>query len=288
MDEVSLTEDARYDLIVLPEQPDLTDETVAKLESFVRRGGKLLSSGTSIHSPALQSLLGVRLVAQGAVEEGHVFRKDRNPTGVYAPWDKLELRGAEEFYPLYLSWDHANEEILKSMPPNYPINGMVDEENPEPAGFPAATLRRLGKGVAVHIPTSVFSVYWTSGYPDIRLLLKEILDHLQPDPLFRTDAPCFVEVALRQKGDVLLVHFVNGNSGRDLSHVMTKDLWVDDIPPVGPITFHVEAAERPQTVIWEPGAKPASASWRDGKLTVILPSLGLHSCLTVTGWKRRV
>jgi hypothetical protein len=174
------------------------------------------------------------------------------------------------------------------MPANYPINGMVDEVNPEPAGFPAATWRRLGKGVAVHIPTSVFSVYWTYGYPDIRVWLKEILDRLQPDPLFGTDAPCFIEVALRLKGDALLVHFVNGNSGRDLSHVMTKDLWVDDIPSVGPITFQVEAVEKPQRVTWEPAGKPANATWRNGKLSVMLPSLGIHSCLKIAPWKRRV
>ena len=172
------------------------------------------------------------------------------------------------------------------MPPNYPINGMVDEENPEKAGFPAATVRRLGKGVAVHIPTEVFKVYWTFGYPDVLAWLGEVLHFLDPTPLFRTDSLSFVEVALRQKGDTLLVHFINGNSGRDLSYVRTNDLWVDDIPPVGPLTCFIRCSDKPGSASWEPGGEPADAIWSDGMLKVVLPRLEIHTCLKVPGWKR--
>jgi hypothetical protein len=285
MDETNLNANMEYDLIVVPEQPVLTSDTIDRLKAFVHRGGKLLSTGVSVTSPEMQNLLGVKLVGQGVVEEAHVFRKDNNPTGVYAPWDKLELQTAGELYPAYLSWDHANEE-MKKMPPNYPINGMVDEENPEKAGFPAATVRRLGKGVAVHIPTEIFRVYWTFGYPDVLAWLGEVLHFLDPTPLFRTDALSFVEVALRQKDDTLLVHFINGNSGRDLSYVRTNDLWVDDIPPVGPLTCLIRCSDKPGSASWEPGGEPAGAIWSDGMLKVVLPRLEIHTCLKVPGWKR--
>ena len=71
IDEADLAPEMTYDLIVVPEQTALTAATVAQLETFVRRGGKLLSTGVSIQSPELQRLLGVKLVQAG--------RRDRRP-----------------------------------------------------------------------------------------------------------------------------------------------------------------------------------------------------------------
>lgn len=280
LDESLLADDIPYELIVLPEQNALDAKTVAALESFVRSGGKLLSTGESIACPELQQLLGIRLARQSALDDGHVFLKNGDPTGVFTPWDKLELAEAEELYPLYLSWDGFNPEA-RHLLPNYPIHGMVDEENPERAGTPAATVRKLGKGLAVHIPTVFFQTYWQYGNPDMLAWLRELLDILQPDPLFRTDAPQCVEVVLRKKSGSLLVHFVNANPGRDISLVGTEDLWVDDIPPLGPITGRIKC-DKPNKVTWEPGGEPAQAEWKDGTLTFTLPRLEIHTCLVIS------
>jgi hypothetical protein len=285
IDESGLTDDAPYDLVVVGEQPAITPETVAKLEEFVRRGGKLITSGASIHSPGMAKLLGAKVVQRGAADEAHAILKGGAPVGVYAPWDKLELVEAEELYPAYLSNMH---EELKPQPVNWCQAGLLDEVNPERAGFPAATLRRLGKGIAVHIPTDIFSVYWKYGYLDILAWLQEITQTVQPSPLFRTDAYTYVEVVLRQKAGALLVHFVNGNPGRDMSYVKTEDLFVDEIPPLGPITSWIRCAERPQEVTWEPGGIAAETSWEDGVLKVVLPRLEIHTCLKVAGWSQDV
>jgi len=171
--------------------------------------------------------------------------------------------------------------------PRQPLNHrVVDEANPEPAGFPAAIVRRLGRGVAVHIPTDFFDIYWRYGYPDLLAWLREILDRLQPGPLFHTDAPACVEVALRKKDAALLVHFVNGNPGRDLSHVNAKDLWVDDIPALGPITSWIRCAQKPGQATWEPGGKYAQTKWDNGALEFVLPRLEIHTCLKLEKWVR--
>ena len=284
-DETGLTDAAPYDLVVVPEQPVITPEAVARLESFVRRGGKLISTGASGHSPELAKLLGIKVAQQGASDEAHAILKGGTPVGIYAPWDKVELVEARELYPAYLSSEH---EKLKALPANWCTAGQLNEVNPEGAGFPAATVRRLGKGVAVHIPTDVFSVYWKYGYLDILAWLREIINSVQPSPLFQTDAHSYVEVALRQKAGALLVHFINGNPGRDLSYVNTQDLFVDEIPPLGPITSWIRCGQRPQEVTWEPGGIPAETSWKDGLLKVVLPRLEIHTCLQVRGWNRDV
>jgi hypothetical protein len=285
IDESDLSAAMPYDLVVLPEQPVLTSETVGKLDAFVRGGGRLLSSGVSIRSPELQKLLGVKLVRSGEINDGHVLLADGEPAGVYAPWDRLELVEAKELFALYRSWDDTNPDKGR-IRGCYPINGMVDEEAPEKAGYPAVTVRTLGNGMAIHVATNFFDTYWRFGNPDMLAWLRELLKTLDPAPLFQTDAWSFVEVSLRQKGDVLLVHLVNGNPGRDLSLVSTDDLWVDDIPPVGPIRCRIACPTRPESATVEPGGRPAEWSWKDGAVEITLPRLEIHACLAVRPWQR--
>ena len=286
MDETGVAENMPHDLIVLPEQPALDEATARRLEQFVLRGGKLLTSGVSIRSAFLQKILGVKSVHPGTLQDGHVLLKTCDePTGVDSAWDRLELRGAEELYPLYLSWDQFNPEC-RNLVNNWPMHGQLDEERPEPAGFPAAIARRVGKGRVVHVCTGIFAQYLTLGDPQILRWLREIVDFLQPEPLFCTDALSFVDVSLRRKGDALLVHFVNGNPGRDLSKLNASDLWVDDIPAIGPIASRIRCARKPRKALWEPGGLDARTEWNDGILRFVLPRLEIHACLNLHGWTR--
>lgn len=281
MDETGVTDDMPYDLLVLPELAVIDDATVERLGRFVAQGGKLLTSGASITSPALWQLLGVRDVQRGAVADGHVIlHTSDEPAGIDRPWDRLELDGAEELYPLYLSWDQLNPESAK-LPNNWPMHGQLDEEHPEPAGFPAAVLRRVGQGCVVHIATEIFAHYQAFGDPQLLRWLREIVDQLQPAPFFATDAPSWVDVSLRRKGDALLLHFVNGNPGRDVAKLNTNDTWVDEIPTIGPITCEVRLPARPTTVTLEPGGEAATWQWADGIVTVTLPRLAIHACVKI-------
>lgn len=155
------------------------------------------------------------------------------------------------------------------------------------SGFPTATIRQVGAGTVIHIPTDLFTAYWRTGDPPILGWVRELVDRLQPEPLLRTDARSFVEISLRTKADTLLVHVINGSSGRDLSQVDADDVWVDDIPSIGPITFDIRCAAPPDEVRWQPGDVPAETSWHDGILQVILPHLNIHTCLTIRPWAKR-
>ena len=284
MDETGLAAAAsELDLIVLPEQAVCSRETVRQVTAFVKAGGRLLTSGVSIQSPDLQKLLGVRLAKAGAVEDGHVFlKKHDEPTGVDRPWDKLDLAGAREFYPLYLSWDQLNSEC-RNVTNNWPMHGQVDEEHPERAGFPAAVVRRLGKGVAAHICTGIFSHYRTLGDPQMLRWLREIVDVLDPVPHVATDAPSWVDISVRRQGRDLLLHVVNQNPGRDISRLNTDDTWVDEIPEVGPYYFRIRCSRKPGKATWEPGHHVAESHWEKGVLNVMLPRVHIHTCLRISG-----
>jgi hypothetical protein len=312
MDETGFDADLSYDLAVVPEQAVIDKKTVKKIETFVQRGGKLLTTGKSIQSPELQKLLGISGVKLSAVNDGHVILKNYDePTGIDLPWDKVlisncsrplggrpaRLSGfceggtginapgynksedATELYPLYLSWDQFNTKCQVSN--NYPMHGQMDEEHPKKAGFPAAIGRRLGKGCLAHICTGIFGHYATLGDPQILRWLKEILAFLQPKPMFETDAPSWVDVSLRRKDNSLLIHFVNQNPGRDLCKLNTNDLWVDEIPEVGPFNVRLRCAKKPKRIIYEPSGKPVKASWQNSILQIALERLHIHSCLVI-------
>lgn len=285
MDESALAAELPYDLVLLPEQPRIDQDSVKKLAAFVRRGGQVLSSGCSILAPAWQALAGVARAEIGAVRDGHVLPKHApfgEPTGIDYPWDRLELEEARELYPLHRSWDDLNPEC-RHLPNNWPMHGQIDEEHPEPAGCPAAIVRRLGKGAIVHLATDFFGVYMRHGDPQMLRWLREIVAELDPGPFLATDAPSWVDVSPRRAADGrLLVHFVNQNPGRDVAKLHTDDTWVDEIPDVGPYACELRLPKRPRAATWEPGGQPLEPTWRDGRLRVTLPRFHIHGCLAVT------
>jgi len=281
LDESGISAEMPYDLVVVSEQAFIDDRTATALVEFVTRGGKLLTTGATINSPILQQALGVKNLRPAAVTDGHVLLKNTPaPTGMDSGWDRLDLDGAEELYPLYLSWDQLNPES-RHLPNNWPMHGQLDEEHPESAGFPAAVTRTLGAGRLVHLCTDLFTHYRTLGDPQLLRWLREVLDDLLPEPFFRTDAPSWVDVSLRRRQGELLVHFVNQNPGRDVAKLGSDDLWVDEIPPIGPLTAHLRLPTPPKTVTLEPGAETPEWSWADGLLTVTLPKLAIHRCVVI-------
>ncbi|OPZ86856.1 MAG: Alpha-L-fucosidase [bacterium ADurb.Bin429] len=279
MDETGVSADMPHALVVVPEQAVMDEDTAKRLVAYAERGGRLLTSGATLNSSVLRAALGVTEVRAGAVQDGHVLLKTHDePTGVDAPWD--QVIGGEELYPLYLSWDQFNPEA-RHLPNNWPMHGEIDEAHPEPAGFPAAITRRVGQGSIAHICTAIFDRYKTLGDPQMLRWLREIVDALDPQPYFRTDAPTWVDVSLRRKNGMLLIHFVNQNPGRDVARLGTDDTWVDEIPVVGPYRCDIRLPKSPEAVTLEPGGEPTDWHYADEVLTVVLPKLWIHACVKI-------
>ena len=192
----------------------------------------------------------------------------------------MELADATQLHPLYLSWDQFNPEV-RNLCNNWPMHGQVDEEHPEPAGFPAAVARNLGEGRVVHICTDIFGQYRTYGDPQMLCWLREIVDFLQPEPLFRTNAPSWVDASLRRKGHAMLVHLVNQNPGRDVAKLHTDDTWVDEIPEIGPFTCEVRRERKPARVTWEPGSKALKHEFSRGVVRITIPPFRIHGCIVI-------
>lgn len=105
-------------------------------------------------------------------------------------------------------------------------------------------------------------------------------------PPLTTEAPSWVEVSARRGSDGrLLIHLVNGNPGRDLSRLHTDDLWVDEIPRVGPYRLTCRCEERPRKVTIEPGGKELDTIWTEDRLELEVPRFHIHTCVSVSPQK---
>lgn len=90
---------------------------------------------------------------------------------------------------------------------------------------------------------------------------------------------------MRGRPEELLIHFVNGNPGADLSRTGATDLFVDEIPTIGPISAELRCPEKPTAVFLEPGHKPLAYEWSGDRLRFTLPSLKIHSCVRIQPWQ---
>ena len=269
-------------MLALPSLTGINAEQAAMLERFVRGGGVLLSVGSTVENPGMAKLLGVEVVKRDALtKEGHVLLADGSPAFLPCNWTEVRPAAAEVWWKLYKSSDHDGR---VGVPFDWPMTARLDEEKPQEAGMPAVTARKLDRGLAVHVAGDPFPNFWTYGYPTIRAFVRELFSRVQPDPLFATSAPSWVEVSLRTRKDELFVHFLNGNPGFDMSVVGCKDLFVDEIPEVGPYEASICCARKPQAVFVEPGHKPLEVQWHDGRLSFTVPRLKIHVCVRIQGW----
>jgi hypothetical protein len=272
-----------YQLLIVAGQAGLTAAHARLFERFVDQGGLLLTTGATARCPGMADVLGIRITGTDVLGEGHVLLKDGEPAGIVAGWDRVEPAGAETWWKLYQTSGPGDRP--KWMRLSYPIDGMLDEEHPQEAsGMPAVTARRLGRGLAVHVAADPFAEYWRWGYPTTWRFVQEILQRMQPDPWFCCDAPTCVETSLRVRRGELLIHFVNGSCGQDMSHVEATDLYVYDIPALAPLRATVRCRHKPESVFLEPGHQPLPIQWNDGRLSVTLPPLKIHWCIRIRPW----
>jgi hypothetical protein len=107
--------------------------------------------------------------------------------------------------------------------------------------------------------------------------LANTLRRLLPDPVVRVDGPGSVDVSPRRLGDRFMVHLVNTGG----PHANAPDGGIPDIPPAGPLTVSIALSRAPKSVTAQPGGTALPVKWSDGRATITLPRLDLHTILVV-------
>ena len=244
-----------YPVIVVAEQTHLPQALRDALIAWVRRGGRLLLTGSHIVQD-YGAVLGVEPLDDPAHDGSAYAPADGGCVPLFGEWQRVKVKGARALATLLRNQD------LKL--------GRTD--------VPAATLRKLGKGSIAAIYGPIATNYADYRYPRIRSFAGAVLRALVGPMPVELDAPAWVNMTVRQRPGQLIVHLVNTAPVNPLT---PQGPYMEDLSTLGPITLRAWCARRPKAVSLAPDEGECNWKWRDGLLTVTLPSLHIHSAVVV-------
>ncbi len=272
---------ADYPVIVLPEVRTLAPDFREALVEYVKGGGSLVCIGA--HTASLfTDELDVTLDGEPEMCKDYIFAPTYSsgaalpdaevpllPGMLQGLWQSVTLKSGA-----ILAYRYPTHDPRKNGKPAAILNTLRLPLQPgqsrrewyrQPKGHIAAILGPLG---------SVYRDYHT---PQLRELLRGVMQALFPRPLVELDAPPCIDVALRKKEGQLLVHLTN-TAGMQVTSAYTI---LDFVPPVGPLTVKVRLEEAPTSVACVPNQTGMTYTWAEGVLTVTLPLLHIHTVLVI-------
>lgn len=258
LDETRLLERlARYKLVVAAEQDDISPALLAAFEGFVAAGGILLMSGAHL-ADLCPGLLGVAAAGEAKAQTWHIPFAGECLT-LKEPWRPVRLlAGTEMFAPVMTDQDPGRDATP----------------------FPAVTLRRAGRGVAIGIHGRFMESYLRSHHPRIRRFVRALLEAAGFRGRIEVAGPPWLEVSMRRGRDFTAVHLVN----RAAAPTLTPRLhMVEQIPPIEGVALELSVPRRPELVTLEPGGRQLSWEHADGRLRISVPEVAVHEIVVIRG-----
>ena len=257
---------SEYQALIVPEQQDLSEESLAAIRAFVQAGGGLVVIGDT----PLWDVLGLEAIGP-ADGDRHYFTCDQDdlspddevvcpPRLVHGRTMLARLRTAEMLAP-----------HVAPLGSGAPHSGPPPDR---PSGHPAVTINAFGAGRAAWVALPIMTDFYQRGHAALAPLLAGLVRRVcRPRLECEADAP--VEATLLGREGRLLVHLVNYTASRHPSRPPT----VARLAAVGPVTVRLRLPQEPLSVEGAPEA--VQSRWDDGTLEVTVPRLGTWACVEV-------
>jgi hypothetical protein len=251
-----------YQVVVVPEQMQLTDAIVAALEAYARQGGYVIISGEHLATdypdlvgatPLADSLAESPNDAWGAI---HLPVGERT-TGLFGPWQPVTPQG--------------NTTVLY-----HALCGQEAEK--DRTAQAVITQRTVGSGAIIAIHGPIFRNYAQGHYPALRRFLSNLLDQLPLAWLVTVDAPKSLELIVRRKADKLLINLLNRGAQEMLSPTR---VIVEELPPITSVTLQVRRTAAPQAVTLVPAEGDLTWNHADGIIRIQLAAVPVHSIVVI-------
>lgn len=245
-----------YPVIVFPEWEYIDPELHAELISYVKNGGNLLVVGPQ-SVELFKEELGVKSLDQ----------------------KQKQIR--------WLSNGNASAGLnylmasAKLEPGVQSVGTLVEDDSPESAGWPAGSIKSLGKGQIAAIYTNIGESYWCERTTAVRDYMTAMMNKLLPDPIVKVTGSHQVDVVVN-KIDIdgkehLAINLINMTGPHSNLNVYT----FDDITPVGPITVQIRLDKKPGKIMCQPEGKKMKFQYRQGLVTMQVPSIKIHDVYIV-------
>jgi hypothetical protein len=278
----------RYELLILPDCIPVDANLAAKLRQYVRKGGALLASGTSgltdDGESALLNDLGIKPegrseytttylrfgpeIAADVPATDHVMYEP--PINVTPAAGAVSLSRIVEPY-FQRSWRHFSS------------------HNQTPQARMSRFSGAVRKGNVAYIAYPIFSAFANHGNVPCRLLVRNILSLLLPEPLLKVDAPTSTEATVtRQVGRASVPAGGQGRPPyRTIVHLLqycperrTPKLdIVEDIVPLYNVPLSLKLPRKPTSVYLAPGREPVSFTYDEGRVSLYVPEVRGHQMI---------
>ncbi|MCD6362291.1 MAG: beta-galactosidase trimerization domain-containing protein, partial [Armatimonadetes bacterium] len=250
---------ARYELVVLPCLPHVTDELADRLREYVAGGGKLLASyrtsltgarGEALDNFALADLFGVDLVEESPYSIAYLDALD----DVFRPQvpdmplllkDVASDRMNPKNHALYcrlrdgaLALGRIMDPIIES---DFETGHWVYHDHSPPGHlteYPAVVHNRFGDGEVIYLPPSFLGAYGSKACP----FLKEVFRTLVEDVLgvsgkVRISAPVSIKTSLQEDSEGWLLHLIHIQK-------QTDAMYLDSFTRADPVTVRLRPGWR--------------------------------------------
>jgi hypothetical protein len=281
-------------VVIVPDQRYLSPQLTSALKGWVENGGALIATALTgtldadyvdTGRFALEDLLGVKL--EGVYDQTHAYVEvtDRRLSGGALEMPLLaeatfalaqpvapDVQMLAKLRNIYLRDD--GKFLLRWSPPG------------EDSGYPAITLRRVGKGCAAYLAGELFRAYQVKNQWSLRPVIANLLRIMRTDPAVTVEAPAWVEVTVMKQAaehapggrERLLIHLVNLHGDRPTDN---NNRCSETIPPVRDVQARVRLPQRPHRVTLEPDGAIPKWHYADGELYVFAPEVVIHRAIAV-------
>ncbi|MCG3150493.1 MAG: hypothetical protein PCFJNLEI_03979 [Verrucomicrobiae bacterium] len=252
---------ARYELLILPDAIPVSASLAKRLRVYLKQGGKLLATGTSGLSADGMKVLLPELRIKPAGLSPYTATYFRFNGGDHVMYDRgvrvtsqhTISRIVEPYFER--TWDHFSSHF--------------QTPGDKLTRYAAATVcENVG-----YISYPIFSAFATHGNYPYRLLVKEVLDRLLPEPLLRLDAPTSTEATVMQQGRRTIVHLLNYCPEH---RTKTIDI-VEDSVPLYSVPVSLKFVKRPKFVYLAPSREALIFDVRGNRVNVVVPEVRGHA-----------
>jgi hypothetical protein len=241
----------QYPVLVLPEIHALETAFQNKLLDYVMKGGNLVTIGA---------------------QTAHLFAKELGVKLLDSPYDCIDFIASNDLLGRCPGlWQDVTCETGVSVAYRYPSANLCKP------GMPAATVNQLGKGKIAGIYGPLGTAHYTYHTPQLRNLLKQVINGIFPHPMVELESPPCVDMAIRKKNGRLLIHLTN-TAGMQISNNYTI---IDFIPTISPVKLKIRTENKPASVSIVPEDVVIDINWHNQLTLVTIPKLYIHNVVVI-------
>jgi hypothetical protein len=244
---------SQYPMIVIPECDYIEPSLLNELREYLQNGGNLLIIGNE--TPGIfANELGIQ--SSKTTEEKTQYISAANRLGCVS----------SKILTVELGTDSKV------------ISNFYESNDYRDAGKTiASSVRQVGKGKIAAIYFNAGTAYSKYKTPVIRDFVAETIVQLSPEKMIELTGSHLVHMALNNLNGKTYVNLINVAG----EHTNQAAIGYDQVPPLTDLTVSVKTPAKPAKIIFQPEGKEMQFTWSNGKSTILIPKLEIHSILEI-------